>query len=76
MKKKLRRDEEQALVSGVLAGMAKYWDQDPVVFRLVAVVFLIITGFFPGILLYIGAWIVMPRETNSDEADVHYEVVE
>lgn len=76
MKKKLRRDEEQALVSGVLAGMAKYWNQDPVVFRLVAVVFLIITGFFPGILLYLGAWIVMPRDTKEAEADVHYEVVE
>ena len=75
MKKKLRRDQEQAVVSGVLAGMAKYWDQDPVVFRLVAIVFLVLTGFFPGILLYIGAWLVMPTHT-PDEVKVDYEVSE
>lgn len=76
MKKKLRRDEEQALISGVLAGMAKYWNQDPVLFRLAAIVFLVITGFFPAILLYLGAWFVMPRDTNQEESKVHYEVVE
>lgn len=73
MKKKLKRDEEQALVSGVLAGMANYWNQDPVLFRLAAVVFLILTGFFPGILLYLGAWIVMPSDKTSD---VDYEIVD
>jgi len=73
MKKKLKRDQEQAVVSGVLAGMAKYWDQDPVLFRVLAIVFLVLTGFFPGILLYLGAWVVMPKDNGPD---VHYEVVE
>ena len=75
MKKKLRRDEEQAIVSGVLAGLANYWNQDPVLFRVMAVVFLIVTGFFPGILLYIGAWLVMPKQ-NSNSRKVDYEVSE
>ena len=73
MKKKLQRDQEQAVVSGVLAGMAKYWNQDPVLFRVLAVTFLIFTGFFPGVLLYIGAWIVMPKDARTD---VDYEIVE
>lgn len=73
MKKKLKRDQEQAIVSGVLAGMAKYWEQDPVLFRVAAIVFLVLTGFFPGIFLYLGAWLVMPAN-KRDEPD--YEIVD
>lgn len=73
MKKKLKREQEQAIVGGVLAGMANYWNQDPVLFRVLAIVFLVLTGFFPGVLLYLGAWIVMPKN-NQPPAD--YEVSE
>lgn len=73
MKKKLKRDEEKAVVSGVLAGLAEYFNQDPVLFRVLAIAFLILTGFFPGILLYIAAWIVMPKK---DGQRVDYEVVD
>jgi len=59
MKKKLKRDQEQAIVSGVLAGMANYWNQDPVLFRVLAIVFLVLTGFFPG-----GA--AIPRSLDCD----------
>lgn len=71
-KKRLRRDEEQAVVAGVLAGLADYFKQDPVLFRLIAIVFLLLTGIFPGLLLYIAAWIVMPKGGRR----VDYEVVE
>jgi len=73
MKKKLKRDEENAVVSGVLSGMAKYWNQDPVLFRVIAIAFLVLTGFFPGILLYLGAWLVMPSDNRTD---VDYETVD
>jgi phage shock protein C len=75
MKKKLKRDEEQAVVSGVLAGMANFWNQDPVLFRVLAITFLILTGVFPGLLLYVAAWVVMPADTGKD-SDVDYEIVE
>lgn len=70
---RLERDEEKAVISGVLAGMANYFGQDPVLFRVMAIAFLILTGFFPGILLYLGAWVVMPKK---DTHRVDYEVVE
>lgn len=74
-KKRLERDEEKAVVSGVLSGMARYFDRDPVLFRIAAVTFLILTGVFPGIILYIAAWIMMPKsDKKSQTAD--YEVVE
>lgn len=61
MKRKLKRDEEKAVVAGVLSGLANYFNQDPTLFRIVAIAFLILTGVFPGLLLYIAAWIVMPK---------------
>lgn len=76
MKKRLERDKEKAVVSGVLAGMANYFNQDPVLFRIAAITFLIITGFFPGILLYLAAVLIMPKENKSAPVDVDYEVVE
>ncbi|MEK7638907.1 MAG: PspC domain-containing protein [Patescibacteria group bacterium] len=71
MKKRLERDQEKAVVSGVLAGLANYFDQDPALFRLAAVVFLIVTGFFPGLLFYLVAWVIMPKSVKP-KAD--YEV--
>ena len=73
--KRLERDEEKAVVSGVLAGLANYYEQDPVLFRIGAVTFLILTGFFPGILIYIMAILIMPKKVVAP-SDVEYEVVD
>ncbi len=72
-KKRLKRDEEKAVISGVMAGLAEYFDQDPVLFRIIAIVFLVLTGFFPGLLFYLAAWILMPKQKRPR---VDYEVVE
>ena len=74
-KKQLEIDQEKAVVSGVIAGLASYFDQDPVLFRVAAVTFLILTGVFPGIILYLAAWIMMPKRIRAP-FDVDYEVVE
>lgn len=74
-KKRLKRDQEGAVLSGVLSGLAKYFNQDPLLFRIAAVTFLILTGVFPGIILYIAAWIMMPQKM-SEPVDVECEVVE
>ncbi|MCA9359805.1 PspC domain-containing protein [Candidatus Kaiserbacteria bacterium] len=73
MRKKLERDEEKAVVGGVLSGLANYFNQDPVLFRIAAITFLILTGIFPGLILYIAAWIVMPK---NGPIRVDYEVKE
>jgi len=75
MKKKLKRDEEQAIVAGVLAGMANYFNQDPALFRVAAIVLLILTGIFPGLLLYLGAWLVMPKH-SAGQQQADYDVSE
>lgn len=68
--KKLRRSDENKLIAGVLAGLADYFRQDPVLFRLAAIVLLILTGIFPGLLIYIAAWILMPLDKN------HYHIID
>ncbi|MFM2424072.1 MAG: hypothetical protein RLZZ70_461 [Candidatus Parcubacteria bacterium] len=65
MKKKLKRAEETAVVAGVMAGLAHYFDQDPTLFRLAGIFFLIISGVFPGLLLYVVAWIMMPKQSKD-----------
>jgi phage shock protein PspC (stress-responsive transcriptional regulator) len=69
--KRLHRDEETALIAGVLGGLANYFNQDPTLFRLAAVFFIVITGVFPGLLIYMLAWFVVPRKPKAD-----YTIVE
>ncbi len=71
MTKKLERLEEGRVIAGVLAGLAKYFDQDPVLFRLISIVILILTGIFPGALLYFIAWLIIPKEQRHE-----YTVIE
>lgn len=58
--KKLYRSRQDAFIAGVCGGLAEYFDHDATLWRLGFAVFLIITGLFPGVVLYIIAWIVMP----------------
>lgn len=71
--KKLNRDEETAVVAGVVSGLAEYFKQDPVLFRLVAIVLLVITGIFPGLIIYLIAWALIPRK-KKPQAD--YTIVD
>ena len=60
--KKLYKSNTQKMVSGVCGGIAEYFDVDPVVVRLLWVVFTFFIG--SGILLYILACIIMPNEKD------------
>jgi phage shock protein C len=61
--KKLYRSKTNRMLAGVCGGLAEYFNMDPTVVRLLAVVFTIVTGV--GILVYIVMWIVVP-EAGSD----------
>lgn len=73
MKKRLERDQEKAVVSGVLAGLANYYEQDPLLFRIAAIAFILLTGVFPGLLVYLVAWFMVPKKPQHK---VEYEVVD
>lgn len=74
-KKKLYRSSSNQMVAGVLAGFADYFNQDPTMWRLFFVFFLVITGVMPGLLMYLFAWIIMPLK-EVDATEVEYTVYE
>ena len=73
MTKRLYRSKGNVLVAGVLAGIAEYFEHDPTLWRLGFIVLLVLTGIFPGILIYLIAWIIVPREPDVVYTDVTNE---
>ena len=69
MKKKLYRNAEHKLVAGVLAGLADYYENDVVFWRLGFIAALIITGFMPGVLIYLVAWVIIPELPTVEPVD-------
>lgn len=58
---KLSRPREGKKIAGVCAGIARYFDLDPSLVRIVWVV-LTLCPPFPGIIAYVVCWIVMPLD--------------
>jgi phage shock protein C len=60
--KVLRRSKSNKMVAGVIGGLAQYLGIDPVLARVLYVVLSVVSVGFPGILVYIILWIVIPEE--------------
>lgn len=62
MEKKLLRSNSNKMIAGVCAGLANYlgWSADKV--RVLYVVVSILSAAFPGALVYLVLWFVMPKE--------------
>ena len=50
------------VIAGVCGGLAKYLGWDPSIVRLLYLIISIVSAAFPGILVYIILWLVMPEE--------------
>lgn len=68
MRKRLYRSTHDRMIGGVIGGLADYFDTDSTLIRLFAVFGVLITGFFPGVLAYLIALIIVP---NEPEAPAH-----
>jgi phage shock protein C len=62
LKAPLRRSRSDRMIAGVVAGLAKYFDLDPTLTRVLYVVASIVSAAFPGILVYILLWVIVPEE--------------
>ena len=60
--KKLLRSTNDKWIAGILGGIAEYLDWDPAILRLAYVLLTVFSAGFPGILIYIFLWIVMPKQ--------------
>jgi phage shock protein PspC (stress-responsive transcriptional regulator) len=64
-RRKLFRDPENAFIGGVCTGLGKYFDINPLLFRLIF--FLLFWLGASGILLYILCWIIVPEAKTSSQ---------
>lgn len=62
MTKKLYKSRENKVLAGVLGGVGEYFDVDPVLVRLVYLVFMLGTGVVPGAVVYLIAMLIVPEK--------------
>lgn len=58
----LRRSRRNRMFGGVVGGLAEYLGMDPTLARILYVLLSICSAAFPGLLVYIICWIVIPEE--------------
>jgi len=57
----LRRSRRHRMLAGVCGGFADWLGWDPTLVRIVYVVVSVCSAAFPGILVYLVLWLVMPQ---------------
>ena len=58
----LRRSREHRMIAGVVGGLAEYFGLNVTLLRVVYVVVSILSAAFPGILVYLLLWLIVPVE--------------
>ena len=59
--KRLLRSSSDRWVAGVCGGIAEYFGWDPAIVRLAYVLLSVFSAAFPGLLVYIILWLIMPQ---------------
>ena len=60
--KRLTRSRNDRMLAGICGGLANYLDVDPTIIRLIFALATFFTVVFPGILIYLIMWVVVPKE--------------
>ena len=70
MKKRIYRSRDERMIWGVCGGIAKYFDVDPTLIRIIAVLTLFCA--LTGILVYIILAIIVPLEPYGSQSPPDY----
>ena len=65
MARALRRSTTNSMIAGVIGGMAEHFALDPTMLRVIYVIVSILSVAFPGILVYLVLWVVIPRAEHA-----------
>lgn len=65
----LRRSSHNRMIAGVCGGLAEWLDWDPTIVRLVYVLVSILSVGFPGLLIYLLLWVLMPKAPANSAAN-------
>jgi phage shock protein PspC (stress-responsive transcriptional regulator) len=57
----LHRSRKHRLIAGVCGGIAEWLGWDPTLVRIIYVVVSVLSVAFPGIIVYVALWILMPK---------------
>ncbi|MFV2071718.1 MAG: PspC domain-containing protein [Thermoanaerobaculales bacterium] len=60
----LKRSATNRMIAGVCGGFAEWLGWNPTTFRILYVVVSILSAAFPGILVYLVLWLVMPKAST------------
>ena len=60
--KVLRRSRTNRMFGGVVAGLSNYLGIDPTMGRILYILISVLSAAFPGLLVYIICWVVIPEE--------------
>jgi phage shock protein C len=58
---RLRRSRSNKMIAGVIGGLARYFGFDPTMARVLYVILSVVSVAFPGIVVYIILWVIMPE---------------
>lgn len=61
----LRRSRTNRQIAGVVGGLAEYFHVDPTLLRVIYLVGSIVSAAFPGALVYLLLWLLIPEADNS-----------
>ena len=59
----LKRSRRNAILGGVCGGIAEHFGWSPTATRVAYVLLSILSVAFPGIIVYLVLWLVLPRES-------------
>ncbi|NGX27968.1 MAG: hypothetical protein K940chlam1_00140 [Candidatus Anoxychlamydiales bacterium] len=68
--KRLYRSRKNRVIAGVLGGFAEFLKIDSTVVRIVYVLIMVLTAFFPMIIAYIFAWIIIPEKPTTHDIEI------
>lgn len=60
--KKLTRSRKDKMLGGVLGGIARHYGFDVTVLRIIYVLVSLFSAAFPGIIVYLILWVLIPLE--------------
>lgn len=61
----LQRSRDDRMIAGVCGGIAEWLGWDPTLVRIAFVLVSVLSAAFPGVLIYLLLWLVMPERPDE-----------
>jgi phage shock protein C len=71
--RRLYKSKNNRMISGVMGGIAEYFNVDPTIVRILYFLFSAFSAAFPGIIVYIILALVIPEKPSRSDYDSHDE---